>query len=58
MDGPIHSADPVAQASSAGSMDSKWQEGGFVTSGSPGPGDFCQVDDMVFRASSRSECVA
>jgi hypothetical protein len=58
IDGPIHSADPVARASSRESMDSESSEGDFATSGSPGPGDLCQVDDMVFRASSRSECVA
>jgi hypothetical protein len=57
IDGPIASADPVARASTAESMDSKSAEGDFATSGSPGPGDLCQVTDVVFMASSRSECV-
>jgi hypothetical protein len=58
IEGPIHSADPVARASSAGSTDSTSPGGDFATSGSVGPGDLCQVDDMVFRTTSRSECVA
>jgi hypothetical protein len=58
IEGPIHSADPVARAPTAESMDSKLSEGDFATSDSPDPGDLCQVDGVVFRASSHSECVA
>ena len=35
--GPFHSADPVARASSAGSMDSKLPEGDFRNLGLPRP---------------------
>ena len=58
IEGPIHSADPVARAPTAESMDSTSSEGDFATSDSPDPGDLCQVDGVVFRASSHSECVA